>query len=301
MLDLDRIQKNERLMRATIGLTIKQFNELLDAFDKNYEKAIDAERIKRGCIRKKGGGQKSRLSTPKLRLFFILVYLKCYPTYDVFSVLFDLDGGNCCDWVKRLLPVLEATLGEKQVLPTRKIRSVDEFLQKFPNETDLLIDATERRTRRSSKNKTQRKHFSGKQRAHTRKNIAVSNPEKKILFLSSTKAGHYHDKKMFDKETSFRFISPDCCLWVDKGFQGVQHIHKNIMIPKKKPQNRVLTVKEKEENRVISALRIPIENVFAGLKRMNCLYDVYRNRNGQDDMFIFLASGLWNLNLECGG
>jgi hypothetical protein len=46
------------------------------------------------------------------------------------------------------------------------------------------------------------------------------------------------------------------------------------------------------------ALRMPIENVFAGLKRMNCLYNVYRNRNGQDDKFIFLAAGLWNLILE---
>ena len=91
---------------------------------------MDSERVKRGCIRKKGGGQKSRLSTPNLKLFFILIYLKCYPTYDVLGILFDLDGGNCCDWVKRLLPVLEATLGEKQVLPARKIRTVEEFLQR---------------------------------------------------------------------------------------------------------------------------------------------------------------------------
>jgi len=298
MLNLDRIQRKERLMRATTGLTIKQFEELLDAFDRHYEKAIDAERIKRGCVRKKGGGQKSRLSTPRLRLFFILIYLKCYPTYDVLGILFDLDGGNCCDWVKRLLPVLEATLGEKQVLPARKICTVEEFLQRFPREKDLLIDGSERRTRRSSKAKTERKHYSGKQHAHTRKNIVMSNPEKKILFVSPTKAGHYHDKNMFDKETSFRFLPPECCLWLDKGFQGVQHVHENIMMPKKKPKNGKLTDVEKTENKVISALRMPIENVFAGLKRMNCLYNVYRNRNGQDDKFIFLAAGLWNLNLE---
>ena len=70
------------------------------------------------------------------------------------------------------------------------------------------------------------------------------------------------------------------------------------MMPKKKPKNGPLTETEKVENRVISALRMPIENVFAGLKRMQCLYNVYRNRNGQDDKFIFLAAGLWNLNLE---
>lgn len=56
MLNLDRIQKKERLMRAMTGLTSKQLTELLDSFDRNYEKAIDAERAKRGCIRKKGGG-----------------------------------------------------------------------------------------------------------------------------------------------------------------------------------------------------------------------------------------------------
>jgi hypothetical protein len=81
-------------MRAVTGLTIKQFEALLDSFDRNYEKSIDTDRAKRGCMRKKGGGKKSRLSTLRLKLFFILVYLKCYPTYDVFGVLFDLDGGQ---------------------------------------------------------------------------------------------------------------------------------------------------------------------------------------------------------------
>jgi hypothetical protein len=298
MLNLDKIEKKTRLIRAMTGLTLKQFDELLDAFDRNYEKAMDADRLKRGCVRKKGGGQKSRLSTPRLRLFFILIYLKCYPTYDVFGVLFDLDGGNCCDWVKRLLPVLETTLGEKQVLPARKICSVAEFLQRFPHEKDLLIDGTERRTRRSSQPKTEKKHYSGKQGTHTRCNIVMSNPRQKILFVSPSKAGRYHDKNMLDKETSFRFLPPECCLWVDKGFQGIQHQYKNIMMPKKKLPKGQLTAIEKEENRVISALRMPIENAFAGLKRMNCLYQVYRNRNGQDDKFIFLAAGLWNLNLE---
>ncbi|OTE97043.1 hypothetical protein BCS42_03510 [Crenothrix sp. D3] len=152
-------------------------------------------------------------------------------------------------------------------------------------------------TQRSSCAKTQRKHYSGKQGCHTRKNIVMGNPEKKILFLSPTKAGRYHDKKLFDKETSFRGIPPDRTLWLDKGFQGVQHHPKNVMMPKKKPQNGQLTADEKAENRFISALRMPIEHVFAGLKRMNCLRHIYRNRNGQDDQFIFLTAGLWNLNL----
>jgi hypothetical protein len=286
-------------MRAMTGLTLKQFNELIDTFDKTYEKALDADRRQRGCERKKGAGKKPRLASARLRLFFVLIYLKCYPTYDVLGILFDLDSGNCCDWIKRILPVLETTLGKKQVLPVRKIRSVEAFLSLFPDEKDLLIDGTERRTQRSSRAKTQRKHYSGKQHCHTRKNLVMANPEKKILLLSPSKAGRYHDKKLFDKETSFRHIPPDRTLWLDKGFQGVQHHHHNVMMPKKKPKNRPLTTDEKAENRVISALRMPIEHVFAGLKRMNCLRHVYRNRNGQDDQFMCLTAGLWNWNLAC--
>jgi hypothetical protein len=284
-------------MRALTGLTLEQFESLVDGFGRAYEQAIDEERRNRGCVRQKGAGQKPRLSDTRMRLFFILFYLKCYPTFDVFSVLFDLDRGNCCDWVKRLLPVLEATLGEKQVLPVRKIRSVEEFLRLFPHEKDLIIDGTERRTQRSQNPKTQRKHYSGKQKAHTRKNIVGVTPEKKVLFLGATKAGHYHDKTLFDKETSFDFIPPDVTKWLDKGFQGVQHQHPNVMIPKKKSKHHPLTDAEKEENRVISALRMPVENALAGIKRLNCVHHVYRNRKGQDDTFMFLAAGLWNLNL----
>ena len=299
MLNLNRIDKNERLMRAMTGLTLKQFDELLVDFDSAYEKAMNADRRKRGCERKQGAGKKPRLVSARLKLFFVLMYLKCYPTYDVLGILFNLDSGNCCDWIKRLLPVLETTLGQKQLLPARKIRSVDEFLRLFPHEKDLLIDGTERRTQRSGNPKTQRKHYSGKQACHTRKNLVMANPDRKILLLSPTRAGRYHDKKLFDKETSFRCLPPDRTLWLDKGFQGVQRHHKNVMMPRKKPRNAQLTTGEKAENRVISALRMPIEHVFAGLKRMNCLRHVYRNRNGQDDQFMFLTAGLWNFNLVC--
>ena len=60
MLNVNRIDKKERLMRAMTGLTLKQFDELLGDFDKAYEKALDADRSKRGCERKKGGGEKAK-------------------------------------------------------------------------------------------------------------------------------------------------------------------------------------------------------------------------------------------------
>ena len=51
---------------------------------------------------------------------------------------------------------------------------------------------------------------------------------------------------MFDKDTAFDVVPSDVCMWVDKGFQGIQHQHKNTMQPKKKPQNREFTAEEND-------------------------------------------------------
>jgi len=97
----------------------------------------------------------------------------------------------------------------------------------------LLIDGTERNAQVTEKLSVSTIQAN---KAVTRAKISSWGILKKILFLSPTKAGRYHDKKLFDKETSFRFIPPDRTLWLDKGFQGVQHHPKNVMMPKKKPK-----------------------------------------------------------------
>jgi hypothetical protein len=38
-----------------------------------------------------GGGSKARLQTIEAKLFYILFYFKCYPTFDLSGILFDLD------------------------------------------------------------------------------------------------------------------------------------------------------------------------------------------------------------------
>ncbi len=44
--------------------------------------------------------------------------------------MFNFDRSCAHDWVHRLLPILETALGEKQVLPERKLRSITEFLDR---------------------------------------------------------------------------------------------------------------------------------------------------------------------------
>ncbi|MGK7922653.1 MAG: transposase family protein, partial [Trichodesmium sp.] len=45
-----------------------------------------------------GGGRKARLRTSKDKLFYILFYFKCYPTFDLASILFDIDRSQAHHW-----------------------------------------------------------------------------------------------------------------------------------------------------------------------------------------------------------
>ena len=79
------------------------------------------------------------------------------------------------------------------------------------------------------------------------------NKEKKILYLSPTKAGKIHDFKQLKKIAVIDGIPEDVDILGDKGFIGINDLssHKTFA-PKKKPKNSSLTPEEKEDNSLIS-------------------------------------------------
>ena len=50
-------------------------------------------------LRARGVGRKARWPEAKDQLFFIWFYFKCYPTFDVAGVLFDLDRSRGHRWM----------------------------------------------------------------------------------------------------------------------------------------------------------------------------------------------------------
>lgn len=112
-----------------------------------------------------GAGRKARLDATEDKLFYILFYCKCYPTFDLTSVLFDFDRSCAHGWVHRLLPILEQALGEKKALPVRKLRSVQEFVERFPEVRTVIFDGTERPIQRPKDAQKQEENYSGKRNA----------------------------------------------------------------------------------------------------------------------------------------
>lgn len=296
--------KSDRLCKSLTGLTVLEFTELVGSFEKNLLEV----RIKRkpDRLREMGGGRKGQLVRVEDKLFFILMYLKCYPTYDVLGWIVDFHRTRACQQVLFLLPVLEQTLGRQLVLPKRQISSPEEFIKLFPGVKEVFGDATERRRQRPVSQKRQKKLYSGKKKSHTRKNVILSDERNRILVLTKTKSGRRHDKRLADKENLFQNLPAEVTALVDTGFEGIQHYHPNTLIPEKKirkskhnPAPPPLTREQKESNRLISSFRVLAEHAISGIKRYNCLQHTYRNKiDNMDDTLILLSAGLWNYHLQ---
>ncbi|WP_416375165.1 transposase family protein [Spiroplasma poulsonii] len=78
--------------------------------------------------------------------------------------------------------------------------------------------------------------------------------------------GKKHDYALF-KESKIPILK-NTKLIVDSGYQGIQKNHNNVLIPKKKTKKNPLNKEQKQYNRLVSKMRIIIENIFAILKKI---------------------------------
>ena len=140
-----------------------------------------------------GGGLLARLRTLQDKLFDILFYFKCYPTFDLAGILFDIDRSQAHYWVHRLQTMLEAALGEKRRDALRQINSVQGFIERFPGVERVIMDGTERPVQRPTHSEKPKLNYSGKKKRHTRKHLVAVNQNKKVLVLSQAREGKLHE------------------------------------------------------------------------------------------------------------
>ncbi|KJV73847.1 IS5 family transposase ISOt6 [Orientia tsutsugamushi] len=81
------------------------------------------------------------------------------------------------------------------------------------------------------------------------------------------------------------------------GYQGIQKIHNNSELPKKKSKKNPLTKNDKKNNRRLAGERVVNENVIGMLKRFKIIADKYRNRRKRFCLRFNLISGIYNFEL----
>jgi len=297
MLNIERALHSPRALQALTGVSRTGFEQL----ENRFTAVVGEQRAKRRYKRAPGAGRKHTLRTLRAKLFFLLLYLKCYPTFDVAGLLFEVDRSRACRWVGAWLPLLEAVLGRAAVLPARQIRSVAEFLQRFPEVQDLFLDGTERPTQRPQQAGQQRARYSGKKKRHTIKNVIGNDATKRIVLLGETQGGRVHDYPLLQASGWLPQLPAGLRLWVDRGFQGIEQAAPQLAVfqPSKKPRGGRLPRWARGLNRLVAKVRVRAEHAIAGIKRLRCLTDVYRNRRKTlEDRLMVVGCGLWNLHLQ---
>ena len=233
MLTFKELKDRPREFLAATGLKLNEFEMLLPEYAKAYTTKYPTNQTYEGKPRQRqaGGGQKARLGTLEDKLLFILVYEKTYPLQVMHGLQFGLSQAQTNYWIHRLLPVLREALAQLQLIPERDGTQLasDQIVTVAP---DLLIDGTERRIQRPQDTVTQADNYSGKKKAHTKKNLVlVDEHTNRIIYLGPTSVGKTHDKKMADQENLT--YAPGTKLTKDTAFQGYEPPGVTTSQPKK--------------------------------------------------------------------
>lgn len=295
MKDKSNKKNRYRYLLKLTTLSIKEFIQLLSCFQSAWE-AFHRRHDLKGDLRKlpkyKEHSSMS-LKGSKEKLLFVLVYLSQNPTQEHHGVLFDMSQGKVSQWLKVLIPLLKESLDRLKVLPSRTTERFYFCLKALGNYF-ILLDATERPIPRPVGYERQRYFYSGKQGMHTVKNNLITDKYKKILYLSQTVEGSLHDKTLAD-EMELAFPCKGV-LMQDLGYLGYEPEKVKVVMPVKKQKKQELSQEDKAYNKLISSMRVKVEHVMAGVKRLRAAKEKLRLRTQNIyDEIMCIACGIHNL------
>lgn len=239
MLSYQKLKKNPVRFLASTSLTVEEFENLLPAFEAAYEKKYPRDKTLEGKSRQRsaGGGAKGLLDNFEDRLLFILVYQKTNPIQQMHGLQFGMSQSQANYWIHHLLPILRQALDDLGHKPERDGDQVAESHLATQGAPEFAIDGAERRRQRPKNDETQKERYSGKQKAHTDKNILLVNEQTtKVAYLGPTVPGKRRDKKMAD-EAQISYPA-NAKLDQDTGFQGYEPEGVITTQPKKSPKGK---------------------------------------------------------------
>ena len=99
-----------------------------------------------------------------------------------------------------------------------------------------------------------------------------------------------------NKESGVR-LHPNTNAMTDSGYLGLQKMHGNTTMPKKRSKRNPLNKADKRHNRTLSKDRVPTEHVIGAVIRFTIVSDRYRNRRKRFGLRFTLIAVAYNKNL----
>jgi hypothetical protein len=245
--------------------------------------------------RQVGGGGDYHLALDTM-LLLVMVWLRHYPTTEALGYLFGVSQSTASRTITRLVPVLAAVQAQEILPPTGKRRSLLEFEQEQPD-LFAIFDATEQSVNKPQDDQKARAHFSGKQRRTTCKTAIHVNEMGLIRQLSPTTPGSIHDVTQLRQSGLLRQVDPETVAVADAAFVGIYKDLPNqgVLVPYKAYRKHPLCAEQIYANRLVSSIRIKVENVLAHLKIFRILTHRFRHQVSTVHSQVFtIIAGLHN-------
>lgn len=288
MITYENLSHKAPIFKGFTGVTVTEFEELLEKVTPIWVEQ-DRQRLERPDRQRAIGGGRKPAFTIRDQLLITLVWLRLYLTTEALGFLFGIDKATVSRYTRKMLPALrevgEATLGWPE--PPKRGKSLQQVREEHPD-LFAFVDATEQPVRRSQEYETQKKHYSGKKKRHTRKTQITVNEYGIVRDVSPSVPGSVHDRTLFRESGVAEKIPKESIVGGDSGYQGIQDDlpEHSVITPFKKSKKNPLTDEQKQLNQEFSRARIIVENTLAEFKRFKALAEVFRHSvNITDDVF----------------
>lgn len=315
-----RLRRKPHHFHRFTGLTAEQFDRLLLELEPAYREAhLSRRRDRSDRQRAMGAGHPFSLALSE-RVLMGLIYLRLYVSQSLISYLFDLDESNVSrEFNQRLLPVLlsalptplrdaplraqddqdaadpEATAPGNKPGKRRRLRTLTELLESYPEMEEVLIDATEQKVPKPKDKEPRKIRYSGKKKEHTIK-TQVLTTKTQILHVFGGLPGSLHDMTLLRASGVMHQVPADVKARLDCGYEGAdaEYAHVLVQKPVRCRRGHKVTALGRAYNQMISRLRVPVEHVLSRLKKFHVLSDLYRGRWDQHEDLFCVVSGLVN-------
>ena len=264
--------KKPSWFRRRVGITLENFAILLEKIELYLSEQKTANPLKRR-------GNKSKLSVAD-RLLLTLIYLRDYPTFLNLGESFGISESYANKLYHQNLNIL---------LKVLKMSSRKELLN---SDLDtVVIDVSEQPIEKPKKR--QRAYYSGKKKCHTLKVQLIICLLTLRIFSVRCEKGRVHDFKIF--KNSRLFLNPILRKLCDSGYQGIQKIYQNAVIPFKKTKKKPLNKQQKQFNRQLAMERVRVENVIRRCKIFRICKETYRGKHKNHAKTWNVVAALVNL------
>jgi hypothetical protein len=157
-LSYKNLKVKSSLIKSATGLSLKEFDYLISAFEEAWNKFIDKYTFEgKPRIRMRGSRKNNTFKRVEDLMIFILYDYRHNPTQEFIGLHFRLPQPKVAMWIKVLEPILQESLERLKMTPIRESHKLNDRLIES---VTILLDGSERPINRPKYD--QNEYYSGK-------------------------------------------------------------------------------------------------------------------------------------------